>query len=239
MGGPVTRGLILFDIDGTLLRGGDPDHALAFLHAMREVYGREPSLEGISPAGMLDSQIARLALSRQGLAEAEINARLSEMVALMGERYAEAVARRSRIERLLPGVVEVLERLRAEPYVLGVLTGNARAVAESKLGAAGIRHYFDVGAFGDSALDRWHLVTDAQRSAEERYQVTFPGNRIVLVGDTPRDIEAARQSGSRVLAVATGRFSMDELAEHAPDALLPDMGDTETVVATIDEIVGT
>ena len=157
------RGLVLFDIDGTLLRVGDLDHQRAFVEAMQQVYGLPATLDGVTTAGMLDAQIARIALGRHGLSEAEIDARLAEMVALMGERYAEKVARASRVERLLPGVVGVLERLQGDGYALGVLTGNVRAVARVKLASAGILRFFAgeaaAGAFGDSARERGHLVS--------------------------------------------------------------------------------
>ncbi|HET7036532.1 MAG TPA: haloacid dehalogenase-like hydrolase [Thermomicrobiaceae bacterium] len=232
------RGLVLFDIDGTLLRAGDPDHQLAFVEAMQQVYGLPATLDGVPLAGMLDAQIARLALGRHGLAEAEIDARLAEMVALMGERYAAKVARDSRIERLLPGVVGTLERLQGDGFALGVLTGNVRSVAHAKLAAAGIRRFFATGAFGDSARERGHLVEAAQTAAAEVFHQEFPGALTVLVGDTPRDIAAARHGGALVIAVATGRYDPAQLAAAQPDAVFPDLSDVAAVAATVERLVG-
>lgn len=232
------RGLVFFDIDGTLLRAGDPAHAEAFVHAMREVYGLPATLDGVPLAGMLDSQIARLALARHGLTQEAIDERLAEMVARMGERYAAAVARESRIERLLPGVVPLAERLRERGFGLGVLTGNVRGVARAKLAAAGIEDLFPCGAYGDEARERGHLVEAALRDAERRYGVALTPARTVLVGDTPRDIEAARLGGAHVVAVATGRFGVEDLAAHDPDAVFPDLSDTEAVVAAIERLTG-
>jgi phosphoglycolate phosphatase-like HAD superfamily hydrolase len=231
------RGLILFDIDGTLLRVGDPEHHLAFVHAMERVYGLPATLEGVPLAGMLDSQIARLALSRHGLSDDEIDAQLAEMIAIMGEHYTAAVAKQSRIERVLPGVLPLAERLQAEAFALGVLTGNARAVAHAKLAAADILRFFPVGAFGDAARERGHLVEEAWHHAEQHYGVRFAGSQTVLLGDTPRDIDAARAAGTRVVAVATGRYSIDDLTAHEPDAVFPDLSRTETVLAAIHDIV--
>lgn len=232
------RGLVLFDIDGTLLRPGDLDHQVAFVEAMQQVYGLPATLEGVPLAGMLDSQIARLALGRHGLAEAEIDARLAEMVVLMGERYAAKVARDSRIERLLPGVVGTLERLQGDGFALGVLTGNVRAVAHAKLAAAGILRFFAAGAFGDSARERGHLVETARNDAAEVFHQAFSGTRTLLVGDTPRDIEAARHGGALVLAVATGRYDPAQLAAAQPDAVFPDLSDVGAVAATVERLVG-
>lgn len=233
------RALILFDIDGTLLQVGDRDHQRAFVSAMQQIYGRPATLEGVPLAGMLDSQIARLALSRQGLSDEEIDADLGRMVEAMGEHYAEAIAEQSRVERVLPGVVQVAEGLLEEDFALGVLTGNASSVAHVKLGAAGILKYFAFGAFGDSAREREHLVEVAWREAEARYGVSFSGRQTLLVGDTPRDIGAAKANKARVMAVATGRFSFDELKSHDPDALFSDLSDVSAVLNTIETLMGT
>jgi phosphoglycolate phosphatase len=230
------RGLILFDIDGTLLQAGDKDHQLAFVSAMKQVYGLPATLDGVPLAGMLDSQIARLALSRQGLSDEEIDADLARMIETMGEHYAEAIAEQSRVERVLPGVVEVAERLRADHYALGVLTGNARSVAHVKLAAAGILQYFAFGAFGDSARERGHLVQVAWSEAESRFDRRFTPRQTLLIGDTPRDIEAAKANQARVLAVATGRFSVEQLSEHEPDAVVADLRDVDDVVSTIEKL---
>lgn len=231
------RGLILFDIDGTLLRAGDRDHQAAFVEAMQQVYGLPATLEGVPLAGMLDSQIARLALTRHGLTDAQIDLQLAEMIAVMGERYAAVVARASRIERLLPGVVAVAERLRDAGFALGVLTGNAGAVARVKLEAAGIDGLFPIGAYGDSARERGHLVEAGLLAAKRHFGVSFGSRRTLLVGDTPRDIEAARAGDALVVAVATGRYSVEELAAHEPDAVLPDLGGVDTAVATIERLI--
>ena len=235
MGGDV-RGLILFDIDGTLLQAGDKDHQMAFVSAMKQVYGLPATLDGVPLAGMLDSQIARLALSRHGLTDDEIDADLARMIETMGEHYAEAIAEQSRIERVLPGVVEVARRLQSERYALGVLTGNARSVAHVKLAASGILNFFEFGAFGDSARERGHLVQVAWSEAETRYGHSFEPRQTLLIGDTPRDIEAAKANQARVVAVATGRFSVDELSAHEPDAVFGDLSDVNSVLSTIETL---
>jgi phosphoglycolate phosphatase-like HAD superfamily hydrolase len=232
------RGLILFDIDGTLLQAGDKDHQLAFVTAMKQVYGRPATLEGVPLAGMLDSQIARLALSRQGLSDAEIDADLARMIEAMGEHYAAAIAEQSRVERRLPGVVEIAERLRADDFALGVLTGNARAVAHVKLASAGILDYFPIGAFGDTARERHHLVQAAWAEAAAHFGHTFSAAQTVLIGDTPRDIAAAHENHARVVAVATGRYTVADLTAHHPEAVFPDLSNTTAVAKAIGEMVG-
>lgn len=231
------HGLVLFDIDGTLLQAGDRDHHLAFVQAMEEIYGLPATLDGVPMAGMLDSQIARLALGRHGLADDEIDRDLAKMIESMGLRYTAAVARGSRIERRLPGAVETATLLRDHGFALGVLTGNARLVARAKLAAADVGDLFPAGAYGDTAHDRAHLVEDGLRDAARHYGVTFGSRQTVLIGDTPRDIAAARDGDALVVGVATGRYSVEDLAEHEPEAVFPDLRDATSVVAKIEAII--
>jgi phosphoglycolate phosphatase-like HAD superfamily hydrolase len=226
--------LILFDIDGTLLRAGDPHHGAAFIHAFASLYGKPVTLEGVPLAGMLDAQIARILFERHGLDSVEADARLAEMLEKMGARYNESLVGGSLRERLLPGVTEAVLACFKRDWTSGVLTGNARAVGHAKLQAAGLDMLLSIGAFGDTATDRSHLVETAIEDAERATGVRHQPRETVLIGDTPNDISAARLGGARVVAVATGRFDLSALEHHHPDALLPDLADTETFIAAIE-----
>lgn len=221
--------VLLFDIDGTLIKPGDPIHQQALLDAVRTVYQVEASLEGIPLGGMLDSQIVRLTLEKYDVPASDIRSGLTETMSIMGKRYGELLDGGERRSWLLPGVVELLSRLNGE-RVLSVLTGNASGVARAKLSAAGIDHYFPHGAYGDSADHRYELVAVAIERVTHTTGETFQETDVVLIGDTPRDIEAARESGAKVLAVATGRYSVDDLAEHDPDIVFEDLSETERVL---------
>jgi phosphoglycolate phosphatase-like HAD superfamily hydrolase len=229
--------LVLFDIDGTLLRTGDPHHGAAFTHAFESIYGRPVTLDGVQLAGMLDAQIARALFEHHALDRDEADARLQEMMEAMGRRYVEAVAGRSIRERLLPGVTEAVLACLHNGWSSGVLTGNARSVAHAKLRAAGLDMLLDFGAFGDSAVERGHLVETALADAEHVTGVRHLPEETILIGDTPADISAARHGGARVVAVATGRFDVAALSQHDPDALLPDLGDTDAFIAAIRRVV--
>lgn len=226
------HGLILFDIDGTLLKPGDPAHQRALLDAMQRVYGVDGTLDGVPLGGMLDSQIVRLALERHGFTAGEVAEGLPELMQAMAARYRELIDGDERRSWLLPGVTSLLDRL-AGDYLLTVLTGNASGVARAKLEAAGIVGYFPIGAYGDSAEHRHELVGVVGEKAAERHRMTWQPESVVIVGDTPRDIEAARNSGVRVIAVATGRYTVENLREHNPDAVFPDLGETEAVQDTL------
>jgi phosphoglycolate phosphatase len=231
------QALILFDIDGTLLRVGDPEHGEAFRNAFEQVYGKPVTLSGVPLAGMLDAQIARVLFERHALDRQAADARLHEMMAAMGERFATSITARNIRERLLPGVVEALLACARHDWAAGVLTGNGEAVGRAKLRAAGLDTLLTFGAFGDSAVERGHLVETALVAAERAIGHRFAPGRTVLVGDTPHDISAARQAGTHVLAVATGRFDVDSLAGHQPDALLPDLSDTAAFVSAIQHVL--
>ena len=229
--------LILFDIDGTLLKPGDTAHQQALIDAVRAVYQIEASLDGVPLGGMLDSQIVRLALEKHDVPTSDIRAGLTEAMEQMGRRYVELLDGDERRSWLLPGVEELVARMELE-FLLSVLTGNASGVARAKLAAAGIDRYFPFGAYGDSADHRHELVPVAIGHAERATGDAPRPSDVLIVGDTPRDIEAARESGARVLAVATGRYSVDVLAEHQPDILLPDLGDVDHVVRSVRDLTG-
>lgn len=119
--------------------------------------------------------------------------------------------------------------------VQSLLTGNIRALAEVKLGALGLTRHLDlsVGAYGDASEVRADLVPLARRRASLAYRQDFSGEGTVLVGDTPRDVEAALLTGASAIAVATGSFSMADLAAAGAHAVFPDLTDTDQVVAAI------
>ena len=227
MTGRAPRGLVLWDIDGTLLRAGDPDHISGLLDALTEVAGRPVSFEGVTLGGNIERRIARSALSRAGVAAAQVDALADEAIRRMALRYARAVT--DRRDRVLPGVEGALAALAGQGWRQGVLSGGARRVSETKLVAAGLDGHLTWGAYGDEADERHHLVDLALAAAGHR------GDRdgVVLVGDTPHDVTCARAAGVGVVAVATGRWSAEQLAEHRPDALLEDLADPDAVVAAV------
>jgi phosphoglycolate phosphatase len=133
------------------------------------------------------------------------------------------------------GVRELLDALEArDDVVLGLLTGNLRAGAAIKLRAAGIDvERFRVCAFGSDHHVRGALPALAQRRALEELGYTIPGERIYVIGDTPADIACGQSIGARAIAVATGRYTPEELARHQPYALFSSLADTEAVMRVI------
>ncbi|MFN8039741.1 MAG: haloacid dehalogenase-like hydrolase [Acidimicrobiales bacterium] len=233
---PAGSVLVLFDIDGTLVRAGDPAHHDAFDAALVSVFGVEATIAGVPLAGRLDHQIARDALLAAGVDDDTIDAGLADLVAHMGAGYAEVVAPGARIERRLPGVPATLERLLAAGVALGVVTGNAEPVGRAKLAAAGIDHLLPFGGWGDHPVDRAGLVEVARIAAERHHGRPFPLDQTWVVGDTTLDVAGAHAAGARSLAVPTGPIGRDVLAAVGPDVLLDDLGDSDAVLAVVTDL---
>lgn len=220
------RRLLLFDIDGTLITSGGAGEA-ALKDAMRERFGVEEDMRGILLAGATDARIARQLLEKHGLEPTSAN-----VTALLDE-YLGCLSRRISLHSgmLLPGISPVLEALHVRPeVVLALLTGNLARGAEIKLQHYGVWKFFEFGAFADDHHDRNELGKFARSRASGRHGIEFPPERIFVIGDTPRDIECGRAISARTVAVATGHYSFDELASHAPDFLFEDLSETQRVL---------
>ncbi len=202
----------LFDIDGTLLRSWDSVHFDSFVTSVQRITGFEITLAGIPMAGSTDPAILREAFRLAGVpaeqVENSIDAILQAMCASVAERRHEL-----RIVTM-PGVEETLKYLAARGALLGVATGNLEMIGWIKIEQAGLREWFRFGGFSDRYPVRAELIAQA---AEKARELAGPAAKICVVGDTPRDIEAARANSLPVIAVATGRYSFDELLKHRPD----------------------
>src|SRR5207244_1913749 len=123
--------------------------------------------------------------------------------------------------KLLPGVLELLGKLKSRPHlVLALLTGNVSRGAQLKLEHYGVWHFFEFGAFADDHQDRNRLGRFARTRAKEKHGCEFAASEIDVIGDTPRDIACGKAFGARTIAVATGTWSHDELAKYQPDFLI-------------------
>ena len=196
----------LFDIDGTLLHCNDAVHYFGFCHALTSAAGRPVDILGLPVQGKIDPGILREAFARAGVPEAEWRPRLPEILDSMAA-HVEAHAAEFQID-VLPGVRETLQHLRDRDARLGTGTGNLQRIGWAKLEACGLREFFDFGGFSNGYEQRGKMIAAA---AETARALTRPDAAILVVGDTPGDIEAARFAGLDVLAVATGIFSAKEL----------------------------
>ena len=222
--------LILFDIDGTLVRGGPAK--VAFNMAMLETFGTAGPVDSYDFSGKTDPQIARELLSEAGLEDAVVDAGLAEL----WDRYIEELEARigDNPMRLLPGVAHLIEALASEPGVaLGLVTGNIIRGARLKLGSVGLAECFEVGGYGSDHEVREHLPAIALERAFEAWGVTFPPESTVIVGDTPRDVECGKYAGTRTVAVATGRPRRELLEATGADAVFDDFSDVASVIEVL------
>jgi phosphoglycolate phosphatase len=214
------RALVLFDIDGTLVRRAGPHHRQALVHGVRRVTGLETTTEGIPVQGMLDPDIITVMLRRAGASRAQILDAMPE-ISRAAERYylRECPALH---DKHCPGVAPLLDRLTRRRILLGLVTGNLTRIGWRKLERAGLRDYFRFGAFAEMARTRAGLVKIAMREARDRKWVDR-GAPVSLIGDSPADIVAARRNRICSIAVATGLTPAVELESERPDVLLPDL----------------
>jgi len=225
--------LVLFDIDGTLLKSEGVGRA-SMENALREVFGTSGA-EEYRYDGKTDRQIVREVMSREG----HRNETIDEKMQAVMERYVGGLE--SRIAgggykvNTLPGVRELLDALeKRADIVLGLLTGNIIEGARRKLAAAGVDFSrFKVNAFGSDDEHRPNLPAVARQRAKDALGLEVDGARMFVIGDTPADIACGRELGARAIAVATGHYSVEDLRAHDPFAVFEDLSNTPAVLAAI------
>lgn len=228
----MTPALILFDIDGTLLLSGRAG-LRAMTRAFAETFGVADGFKNASFGGRTDSLLVSQALQAAGLPDTvENHARFRDayLPLLEEEIQHDGTGHKG----LMPGARELIEALGDHDHLhLALLTGNYRQAAEIKLTYFELWEFFEWGAFSDDAADRNALVPIARQRAEI-YDVPAEAlERVVVIGDTPHDIECARVAGARSIAVATGGHSVEELRAAGADVVLQDLSDTEKVIALL------
>ena len=211
----------LFDIDGTLISSGGAGKA-ALEAALTEEFGVAHVIEKLQLSGRTDRAIIRDLFRMAGIEETPET--LGRLTAAYLRRLPASLQQNA--GRVLPGVAELLVRLRARKDVtVGLLTGNVRDGARVKLGHFGLHDHFTLGGFGDHHFDRDDVAREALSEVKRVLKNAADPDRIWVVGDTPLDVRCARAIGARAAAVCTGWHSREELADHAPDVLLTDLSD--------------
>jgi len=217
---PPSQALVLFDIDGTLLRRAGPHHRQALVEAVRKVTGIETTTENVPVQGMLDRDILTEMLRQAGASAGFIRKMMPAMVAHAQTVYSRSCPDLRR--RVCPGARMLLYKLSRRGIATGLVTGNLTRIGWKKMERAGLRRYLRFGAFAELASDRAGLVRIALKQARREGWING-GSPVALIGDHPNDILAARANRVRSIAVATGVVSAEELARHSPDVLVPDM----------------
>jgi phosphoglycolate phosphatase len=209
---------VLFDIDGTLLVTGGAG-GTAWQRAFEELHGVEANVAEHTDAGMTDPEIAAIVF-REVVGREGSQAERAKAIAAYLRHLPETVAESSAY-RVMPGVEALLEELIDGGALLGLVTGNIEAAAHIKLSRAGLNRFFSFGGYGSDSPDRIEVTRQALRRGELVSGGTLAGGGCIAVGDTPRDVVAGHGAGLKVVGVATGRYSVEQLREADADWALP------------------
>lgn len=215
--------LLLFDIDGTILRDGG-DARDAFAEALEATFGTTPPIDRYDFSGRTDPEIAHMVLGDSNLGRSEIDSRLE----LLWNQYLEGYSARAATSRsrLIEGIPELLEELVSRDDVaLALLTGNIERGARLKLSRHDLNGYFPVGAFGSDSAVRSELPPIAVSRASTHYGASWAPDDVYIIGDSIHDVRCGRPHGVRTVAVATGRTPIEALEAERPDLLVPDLTD--------------
>jgi phosphoglycolate phosphatase len=243
--------VVLFDIDGTLILTGragqfamqrvaakEPVPKLAAADPMRKPIRETEIPSEMSFAGRTDRSIIADYFQRMGI-EPTADCWGAFAAKFLRELPQELKRRNGFV---LPGVFGILEQLRQIPDVhLGLLTGNLREAAWLKLSHYGLAEYFyrerqAMGGFGDDHLDRDDVAREALRDVHCKIDTSIHPSNVWVIGDTPKDVQCARAIGARVIAVATGEFSVETLAESEPDLLVRDLTQADSWCKTLERL---
>jgi len=218
--------LLLFDIDGTLLRVAETGRRI-LQDALADIVGGPVKTDGIRFSGRTDLPIIREVLIKSGCSPRDADGLLPTAAKAYCELGIELLDRPGSV-RVLPGVLDLLSALaQRDDVTLGLLTGNLRTMAYAKLKAAGLDQYFPFGAFGSDHEERHKLPPVALGHAESHTGYSFRGKDIVIIGDTEYDVLCGKAFGVFAVAVATGRFNRTYLSAYDPDLLLDDLRNVE------------
>jgi phosphoglycolate phosphatase-like HAD superfamily hydrolase len=223
--------IILFDIDGTLISTGGAGRD-ALNNAMTSEFAVESPFE-VDLSGRTDRGICRELFDAHAIEHSDANWLRFQQAYLAGLQNHLL----TRAGHVLPGVPDLISALQQRPHVkLGLLTGNVREGARRKLSHYALSDHFHFGGFGDHHHERDDVAREALCAAREHCGDHVCGDHIWVIGDTPLDIRCARAIGAKVVAVATGTFTVEQLQAHAPDLAVETLSDTERLLTALLEI---
>jgi phosphoglycolate phosphatase len=226
--------LILFDIDGTLTR--TQNGYIPFNEAIQKTFGIYGDIRTVVPDGNTDPMIVKDIFAKANLAIEILDGEWRRFSAHLHDCYKSAVDTGTTTVRALPGAMELLQALSGDKkFHSSVVTGNFEATATVKLETAGLAPYLHRGAYASDSQRRADLPHIAKTRWEEMNGRTLLPEQCIVIGDTPRDLEAARLNQMKCVLVGTGRYPLEELLYWQPDHCLPDLTDTESILAMLAE----
>jgi phosphoglycolate phosphatase len=216
----IAGSLVLFDIDGTLMRNAGLHHKEALVEGIRRVIGISTTLNGIATSGMLDRDLIKGMLLAQGVSARRIRQAMAGIVAECQAAYLANCAADLRA-CVCRGIPELTTNLHRAGATLGLVTGNLTQIGWKKVELAGLREYFSVGAFAEDGKTRTRLARVAAQRARKAGLVS-KDSHVSLIGDHSNDVAAAKANGFQAIAVASGLVSYEELEALQPDVLVRD-----------------
>ncbi|HKY09099.1 MAG TPA: HAD family hydrolase [Candidatus Binatia bacterium] len=221
--------LILFDIDGTLTR--TQNGYVPFNEALLETFGFGGDIRTVVPDGNTDPMIVEDIFVKANIEVEITKLDWQRFTIYLRERYRHHVLQGNTTVRPLPGASELLRELAFDAaFAASVVTGNLEVTAEIKLEAAGLAPYLRRGAYASDSRHRPDLPAIARERCEKLIGQSLQPEHCVIIGDTPKDLEAARHNRMKCVLVGTGRYPVEELQYWNPDACLPDFSDTASVM---------
>jgi len=218
---PDTRA-VLFDIDGTLLVTGGAGGA-AWQRGFEELYGVDADIAEHTDAGMTDPEIVKIVF-REVLGREGSQAERSKAIAAYLKHLPDTVAE-SDGYRVMPGIEDLLDRLIDAGVLLGLVTGNVEVAAHVKLARGHLNRFFSFGGYGSDSADRTEVTKAALQRGELVSGGTLQDGACISVGDTPRDVKAGHGAGVKVVGVATGSYTVDQLNQAGADWAIPQVSD--------------
>lgn len=216
----MTISTVLFDIDGTLLVTGGAG-AVAWQRAFRELYEVDANIDEHTRAGMTDPEIAAIVF-REVVGREGSEAERAEAIGVYLGHLDDAVAESSGY-RVMPGIEELLPKLVERGVLLGIVTGNIESAAHTKLARGNLNRFFAFGGYGSDSRDRTELTKQALERGGTVAGSPADLATAIAVGDTPRDVKAGHGAGIRVVGVATGSYTVEQLTKAGADWALEDV----------------
>ncbi len=229
--------LLLFDIDGTMIHqvGRSGITSNRFAYAVNKVFNTDTNIDMLGVyEGRVDTETLLELAEKGGIRRSVAKKQLNRLYYFLVKYFRMHL--KDYNTHALEGVKPLLSRLHRNGYVLGLVTGNIKPIAQIKLNKAGIKGPFDVGAFGDVSGSRKVLLDNAIKQANRKFKTKFIKGHVVYFGDTPNDIAAAKKAQIKVVSIATGRYTADILKLNKSDYILKSMSDTDKVLKIIEKI---
>ena len=223
----------LFDVDGTL-KGFTGVHGSAMNEVFTKVLGINAFYNEINVQGMIDPQIIVEVAKLHGIPEEKVKKVLPKAFEVMRDYITKH--KHEAVYQILPGVKDLFVKLRENHTLIGLLTGNVPEAPEMKLGPSRLWKYVDFGAYGPEAasLKRVELVGIAQKKASQLLGRTVMLDELVIIGDTPKDIQCAKDGGIVSIGVATGMYGINDLEKAGADLVVASLKDSKTILSFLE-----